>query len=90
MNGLETIGMFSIVTLITGFIWFMLFMISSKEYGDDDPVPYIFASIITIVMLIIILIVVASEYIGNERKIDEYKEKLSKYEKMEVENESNN
>lgn len=90
MNGLETIGLFSVVILITGFMWFMLFMISSKEDGDDDAVPYLFASIITIVMLIILLSMSISEYIGDERKIDEYKEKLSTYEKMEVEDESGN
>lgn len=89
MNGLETIGIFSVITLITLFIWFMLFIIDYKG-SDDEVSSFIFTSIIIIVALIMILTVVTSEYVGDERKIDEYKEKLSKYEKMEIENESNN
>ena len=89
MNTLEIIGMFSCVTLITGFMWGMLFIISYKD-ADDETCSFIFASIITIVLLIIFLAWIASDYVSDERKIDEYKEKLSKYEKMEVENESSN
>ncbi len=89
MNGLETIGIFSVITVVTGFMWFMLFMISNKD-GDDDEASFMFASIITILALVTMLALVASEYIGNERKIDEYKEKLSTYEEMETENGSSN
>lgn len=89
MNGFETIGIFSCITVATIFIWCMLFFISKRD-DDDEIAGFIFASIITIMALIIILSIAASEYIGSERKINEYKEKLSKYEKMEIENEDSN
>lgn len=89
MNGLEIIGIFSVITVVTLLIWCMLFFISKRD-GDDEINSFICASIITIVMLIIMLSIVASEYIGSVRKIDEYKEKLSKYEKLEMEDGSGN
>lgn len=89
MNGLETIGVFSCITLLTLLIWFALFLISDKDSDDKTiPFPFIFASTITILILITLLALVTSEYVGYERKINEYKEKLSKYEKMEIEDEA--
>jgi len=85
MSSLEIMGVFFCVICFTIFIWFMIYMITN---GDDDDERIECASIGVIIVFIILFTIVISEYVSDERKIDEYKEKLSKYEEMEIENEA--
>lgn len=86
MSELETIGVFFCVICLTFFIGTIIYMIID---GDDDE-KFESASISVIIIFILLFTIVISEYVGDERKIDEYEEKLSKYEEMEIEDEADN
>ncbi len=86
MSGLEIVGIFFCVICLTIFIWSMLYIIID---GDEDE-RIECASVSVIIVFIMLFTIVISEYVSDERKIDEYEEKLSKYEKMEIENEADN
>ncbi len=83
MNSLELIGVFTCVIAATAAVWAIFFLLNSNASDVDEKC--IFASFGTIIILIIALTIFISEYKSTERKIDEYKEKLSKYEKLEAE-----